>query len=146
MWGLFVPYSCCMYLLTVDIILQRNILCDTSSRIEIECTLNTVGAVPQYFIHTSGSKKIRTLTGTRINNRYTLTIPFCDYQDIGDYTCYWSTEVSGFAIIKKTTTLTVKGIEIENYFRSIFYVLPSLTWPHPMPFFSMYIKSIICIH
>lgn len=98
----------CFYNL-VNIDLQRLAYCNTSRSINFKCTLQLVGATPVPWIHSNAGETIRSLEGRHINNSNILTIPFCNSQDTGDYTCRWKTNISGQALLEKNTTLSVSG-------------------------------------
>ncbi|CAG2227342.1 TTN [Mytilus edulis] len=59
------------------------------------------------WIHSNGGQTIRSLLGKHINNSNILTIPFCNSQDTGDYTCRWKTDILGKTLMEKSTTLSV---------------------------------------
>ncbi|XP_052088083.1 leucine-rich repeat-containing protein 4C-like [Mytilus californianus] len=67
--------------------LERRTYCDTSHSIELKCTLKLVGATPISWIHSNAGETIRSLQGRHVNTSNILTIPFCNSQDTGDYTC-----------------------------------------------------------
>ncbi|XP_076078797.1 uncharacterized protein LOC143048814 [Mytilus galloprovincialis] len=93
--------------------LERRTYCDTSHSIELNCTLKLVGATPVSWIHSNAGKTIRSLEGKHINNSNILTIPFCNSQDTGDYTCRWKTDILGQTLMEKSTTLSVSGAPEE---------------------------------
>ncbi|CAC5410307.1 TTN [Mytilus coruscus] len=89
--------------------LERRTYCDTSYSIELKCTLKLVGATPVPWIHSNAGETIRSLQGRHVNTSNILTIPFCNSQDTGDYTCRWKTDILGQTIMEKSTTLSVSG-------------------------------------
>ncbi|XP_076078669.1 titin-like isoform X1 [Mytilus galloprovincialis] len=89
--------------------LERRTYCDTSNSIELNCTLQLVGATPVSWIHSIAGETIRSLQGRHVNTSNILTIPFCNSQDTGDYTCRWKTDILGQTIMEKSTTLSVSG-------------------------------------
>ncbi|XP_071137394.1 uncharacterized protein [Mytilus edulis] len=89
--------------------LERRAYCDTSQSIELKCTLKLVGATPVPWIHSNAGETIRSLPGRHVNTSNILTIPFCNSQDTGDYTCRWKTDVLGQTLMEKSTTLFVSG-------------------------------------
>ncbi|VDH94808.1 Hypothetical predicted protein [Mytilus galloprovincialis] len=93
----------------VNIDLQRLTYCNTSGSINLKCTLHLVGAISVPWIHSNAGETIRSLEGRYINNSNILTIFFCNSQDTGDYTCRWKTDISGQALLEKTSTLSVSG-------------------------------------
>ncbi|CAC5417024.1 unnamed protein product [Mytilus coruscus] len=98
--------------------LERRTYCDTSNSIELNCTLQLVGATPVSWIHSNAGETIRSLEGKHINNSNILTFPFCNGQDTGDYTCRWKTDIIGQTIMEKSTTLSKKGGKLPHNFLS----------------------------
>ncbi|XP_063404728.1 uncharacterized protein LOC134688187 [Mytilus trossulus] len=89
--------------------LERRTYCDTSHSIELKCTLELVGATPVPWVHSNAGETIRALEGRHVGTSNILTIPFCNSQDTGDYTCRWKTDILGQTIMEKSTTLAVSG-------------------------------------
>ena len=80
--------------------------CKSEPSVSFECTIPNKGARAAEWIHSNKGTVIRVLQGRVVNYTNVLTIPFCNSQDIGQYTCVWETTRSN---ISKTTTLVVKG-------------------------------------
>ncbi|CAG2213767.1 unnamed protein product [Mytilus edulis] len=93
-------------LVNASLELERRTYCDTSHSIELKCTLKLVGATPVPWIHSNAGQTIRSLQGRHVNTSNILTIPFCNSQDTGDYTCRWKTDILSQAIMEKSTTLS----------------------------------------
>ncbi|XP_063427339.1 B-cell receptor CD22-like [Mytilus trossulus] len=83
-----------------------NINCNVSSTIELQCFLNLNASSnwTSMWLHSIKGNKLEERTGITLGNKSTLTINFCDFQDIGDYTCTWS---SGIKIYSSTYPATV---------------------------------------
>ncbi|XP_063404726.1 uncharacterized protein LOC134688185 [Mytilus trossulus] len=96
-------------LVKATLALERRTYCDTSKSIELNCTLQWVGAIPVSWIHSNAGETIRLLEGKHIKNSNILTIPFCNSQDTGDYTCRWKTDILGQTLMETSTTLSVSG-------------------------------------
>ncbi|VDI12913.1 Hypothetical predicted protein [Mytilus galloprovincialis] len=71
-----------------------HISCNVSSTIELECflTINDSSNWKSLWLHSIKGNKLEERPGITLGNKSTLTIAFCDYRDIGDYTCTWSSQ------------------------------------------------------
>lgn len=99
--------------------MESRTFCDTSDSIELNCTLQLVGATPFPWIHSNAGKTIRSLQGKHTNNSNILTIPFCNSQDTGDYTCRWKTDIHSQTLMEKSTTLSVSGKYCSKHIASV---------------------------
>ncbi|CAC5405670.1 TTN [Mytilus coruscus] len=68
--------------------------CDVSSTIELQCfvNLNHSSNWTSLWLHSIKGNKLQEQSGITLGNKSTLTIAFCDFRDIGDYTCTWSSK------------------------------------------------------
>lgn len=91
---------------------MKDVTCNSSSTISLDCGLEgyEVFYNPAEWHHISGGIKIRTLQGTTINNVMSLTVEFCNYQDIGNYICIWKGTKDGLDVLNNSATLQVKGM------------------------------------
>lgn len=60
--------------------------------------------------HTYGGHTIRILNGNVLAMSVVLQIPFCSYQDLGEYVCILTTDLPGVPTLNGTTRLSVSGI------------------------------------
>ena len=60
--------------------------------------------------HTYNNKLIRTLEGSKENNSFQIPILFCNFQDMGDYTCVISTGLPGLEKMNITSEIRVQGV------------------------------------
>lgn len=69
-----------------------NINCNVSSTIELQCFLNLNDSSnwTNMWLHSIKGNSLEARSGITLGNKSTLTIAFCDFRDIGDYTCTWS--------------------------------------------------------
>jgi hypothetical protein len=59
--------------------------------------------------HTYDGRTIRVLKGNVLAMSVVLQIPFCSYQDIGEYACILTTNLQGVPTLNGTTELSVSG-------------------------------------
>lgn len=67
----------------------KNVVCNTTQTVKLRCKIKNVeGPFPTFiWNHHLNGVRIRRLNGDDHKNLSILSIPYCSYQDVGDYTC-----------------------------------------------------------
>ena len=109
--NLYTFYSCDTDLPTLSIPMAE-VPCNFFNTINLECILKTALNNLQTTVlwhHNLNGQLIRFLEGNGGNNSFLLQIPFCSYQDIGDYTCHVMTDLPGLPTLNASAKVSVKG-------------------------------------
>lgn len=89
----------------------KNVVCTTTQTVKLRCKIKNVEDPLPTFIwnHYLNGVRIRILNGEDHKNGSVLSITYCSYQDLGDYTC---TVASNGRNMTSTAYVIVQGTKI----------------------------------
>lgn len=119
-------------------------LCNMSLHLHLECQISNSKLVQQLnslWIHEINGTILRTLSGQQNGNTSVLTIKYCDYRDMGDYICKWTSVTGEYS---NTARVTVNG---NNDFLFVIYSFQKNTFvARNVHVYSFYLKSHCICH
>ena len=104
-----IGWYCRFWICFSDIDSKANFECNASATVILRCSLTPQGSPvnPVKWFHHFKNRTIRSLQGDISGSNFTLTLPFCNYQDIGSYSCVWNTSSE---LIHKHVIVSVNGM------------------------------------
>lgn len=92
------------YISEPDVVVDPKVSCNTSNNINLTCSINTSDTYlwQNRWMHYRNNILIRTYSGSDSLRESFWNIRYCDYQDAGEYVCFWKynqTEVSASTVV-----------------------------------------------